>query len=166
MKIVYGITKSNFGGAQRYVFDLTKLAHKAGHDVSVICGGEGVLVDRLRNHGIKVFALPHLKRDISIVDEIRALHFIFRTLFAENPDVFHTNSSKMGGLGNFAARLAGVRKIVFTAHGWAFDEPRPVWQKPVSNFSSGSPFYFLIRQSASPTRLVRVSRGGHSLRAS
>src|SRR3989344_7582743 len=129
MKIIYGITKSNFGGAQRYVFDLARAAKKDGYDVSVICGGDGVLIDKLKNHGIKVFPLPHLQRDISLVDEFRAFHFIFRTLVEERPTLFHTNSSKMGGIGNLAARLAGVRKIIFTGHGWAFNEPRPVWQK-------------------------------------
>lgn len=129
MKIIYGITKSNFGGAQRYVYDLSIGTKKAGHDVSVICGGEGSLVERLKNKNIRVISLPHLHRDISLVNEFRSFHFIFRTLFAEKPDVFHTNSSKIGGIGALAARFAGVRKIIFTTHGWAFNEPRPWWQK-------------------------------------
>jgi glycosyltransferase involved in cell wall biosynthesis len=129
MKVLYGITKSNFGGAQRYVFDLATEARKAGHDVVVMCGGKGTLVEKLRAENIRVITLPHLKRDISLVDEFRSFHFIFRTLVEEKPDVFHTNSSKMGGLGNLAACLAGVKKIIFTSHGWAFNEPRPFWQK-------------------------------------
>lgn len=134
MKIIYGITKSNFGGAQRYVFDLAREAKKAGYDVAVLCGGEGSLVAKLKQENIRVISLPHLKRDISLVDELRSFHFIFRTLVEENPDVFHTNSSKMGGIGNFSARLAGVRKIIFTGHGWAFNEPRPFYQKPIIKF--------------------------------
>lgn len=134
MKILYGITKSNFGGAQRYVFDLATEAKKAGHDVAVLCGAGGVLVDKLRENKIRVIEIEGLKRDISVVDEIRSFYFIFRTLVEENPDVFHTNSSKMGGVGNLAARLAGVRKIIFTAHGWAFNEPRPLYQKLIIKF--------------------------------
>ncbi len=41
MKIIYGITKSNMGGAQRYVLDLAIEAKALGHDVAVICGGKG-----------------------------------------------------------------------------------------------------------------------------
>ena len=134
MKIIYGITKSNFGGAQRYVYDLACGAKKAGHEVSVICGGNGPLIKRLRDKNIRVIALPHLGRDISLVSEFRSFYFIFRTLFEEKPDVFHTNSSKMGGIGNLAARLAGVKKIIFTGHAWAFNEPRPLWQKVVIKF--------------------------------
>jgi glycosyltransferase involved in cell wall biosynthesis len=129
MKIIYGITKSNMGGAQRYVFDLATEAKKLGHEVSVICGGNGALVEKLKEENVRVIALPYLQRDISLVDEFRSLHFIFRTLVEENPDVFHTNSSKMGGLGNLAGRLAGTRKIVFTSHGWEFNAPRSWWQK-------------------------------------
>jgi len=36
----------------------------------------------------------------------------------------HLNSSKAGGLGSLAARMAGVPRIVFTSHGLAYDEPR------------------------------------------
>lgn len=134
MKILYGITKSNFGGAQRYVFDLATEARKAGHDTSVICGGNGVLVEKLKEAGIKVITLPHMQRDISLIDEIKSFHFIFRTLHAENPHVFHTNSSKMGGIGNLAARFAGIKKIIFTSHGWEFNAPRPWWQRIIMKF--------------------------------
>ncbi len=34
------------------------------------------------------------------------------------------NSSKIGGIGAFIGRLTGVKNIVFTAHGWAFNENR------------------------------------------
>ncbi|OHA96988.1 MAG: hypothetical protein A3J09_02915 [Candidatus Zambryskibacteria bacterium RIFCSPLOWO2_02_FULL_51_21] len=129
MKIIYGITKSNFGGAQRYVFDLATEAKKAGHDVAVLCGGEGSLVRKLEEEKVRVITMPHLKRDISIIDEFKSFYFIFQTLRKERPAVFHTNSSKMGGLGNLAARLAGVKKIIFTSHGWEFNAPRPWWQK-------------------------------------
>ena len=37
MKVLYGITKSNFGGAQRYVFDLAVEAQESGHEVAVLC---------------------------------------------------------------------------------------------------------------------------------
>jgi glycosyltransferase involved in cell wall biosynthesis len=30
-----------------------------------------------------------------------------------------------------AARMAGVRRVLFTAHGWAFNESRPWWQKSI-----------------------------------
>jgi glycosyltransferase involved in cell wall biosynthesis len=52
----------------------------------------------------------------------------------ERPDIVHLNSSQMGGSGAFAARLTGVKKIIFTGHGWAFNENRPGWQKMLARF--------------------------------
>jgi glycosyltransferase involved in cell wall biosynthesis len=40
------------------------------------------------------------------------------------PDVVHLNSSKIGVLGAIAARLARVPAVVFTGHGWAFNNFR------------------------------------------
>lgn len=123
MRILYGITKSNWGGAQRYVFDISTAAQAAGHEVSVLCGGNGVLVEKLKKAGIRVVTLPFLGRDVKLADDIKSVWEVYRFLKTEKPDIFHINSSKMGGVGAFAARLAGIEKIIFTAHGWAFNAP-------------------------------------------
>ncbi|MHB0978230.1 MAG: glycosyltransferase family 4 protein [Minisyncoccota bacterium] len=140
MKILYGITKSNFGGAQRYVFDMAVGAKKAGHEVAVLCGlpaqagGHGTLIEKLNEENIRIIPLDTMERDISLSKEISSFFQIIKVLDEEDPDVFHINSSKMGGLGGVAGRIAHVKKIVFTAHGWAFNEPRPVWQKIIIKF--------------------------------
>jgi glycosyltransferase involved in cell wall biosynthesis len=123
MKIIYGITKSNWGGAQRYVFDIATSARKEGHDVSVLCGGEGVLKKKLSEAGIRVIPLPYMERDVKLKAEIKSFWGIYKILRAEQPDIFHVNSSKMGAMGALAGWLARV-KVIFTAHGWAFHEPR------------------------------------------
>ena len=46
-KLLVVITKSNFGGAQRYVFDLAR-SLKDTYNVSVMLGGTGVLVEKLQ----------------------------------------------------------------------------------------------------------------------
>lgn len=136
MKILYGITKSNFGGAQRYVLELALEAKKRGHSVAVLCGGSGLLVDKLRSAGIRVISLEQMGRDISLVQELVSFFQILNVLKRERPDVFHINSSKMGGLGALAARFVGIEKIIFTGHGWAFNELRPAWQKVLIMFLS------------------------------
>ena len=129
MKILYGITKSNFGGAQRYVFDLALESKKLGHDVAVLCGGEGSLVEKLNSAGIRVINIPYLDRDISILKDIRTFFFIYKTLKQERPDVFHINSAKMGGIGMLTGRILRVNKIIFTAHSWAWNESRSLISK-------------------------------------
>ncbi len=129
MKILYGITKSNFGGAQRYVYELAREAKHRGHDTAVLLGGHGVLTEKLDSRGVRVITLPGLERDVSITKDIRAFIDIYKTLKSERPDIFHINSSKMAGIGAVAARLAGVKRIIFTAHGWEFNGPGRKYQK-------------------------------------
>lgn len=124
MNIILGITKSNFGGAQRYVFDLARTFKDQGHQVSVICGGNGLLVQKLSEINIPCHVLDTLGRDVRFGSDIDAFFTIYRLLKQEKPDVFHVNSSKMAGLGALAGRLAGTKRIVFTGHAWAFNEQR------------------------------------------
>ena len=79
MKIIYGITKSNFGGAQRYVFELSCEMKKRGHDVAVMCSQGGVLVDKLKDKGIRVIEIKELKRDISITPIPWSFHLSTKT---------------------------------------------------------------------------------------
>ncbi len=128
LRILYVITKSNWGGAQRYVYDLAVRANELGHEVGVAAGGNGELLTRLRADGISVHPITTLARDVHILQEFSALKELYRICRASRPDVVHVNSSK-GGLALLAARCAGVRRVVFTVHGWAWNEERPLYQK-------------------------------------
>lgn len=133
-KIIYVITKSFWGGAQRYVYDLAVSLAKESFDVAVITGGNGPLVEKLRSVGIKTINLLYLERDIAIWRDIKTFFFLFKFFKREKPDIIHLNSSKIGGLGALAGKLAGVEKIIFTAHGWAFNEDRPWLVKEIIKF--------------------------------
>lgn len=122
-KILYLITKSNWGGAQRYVFDLASHFTQK-YDVVVGLGGAGPLKTALEEAGIRTFTLPSVQRDIHPMKEVRAFFELVSMIRAEKPDIVHLNSSKIGGLGGLACRVAGIKKIIFTAHGWAFNEDR------------------------------------------
>lgn len=140
MKILYGITKSNFGGAQRYVFDLACEAKRRGHKVAVILGEKGSLADKLTDANIKTISIPGFSRDMDLLNDAPRLLFIMKTVWENKPDIFHINSSKMGGAGGFTTRVFNLLfwflgdkhriKVIFTSHGWAFNETwRPGWQK-------------------------------------
>lgn len=125
-KILFLVTKSNFGGAQRYVFTLaTALANN--HDVVVAAGeepGSGVLFEKFSNTAIQTRRVPHLVRDIRPLSDVKALIETLRLLRAEKPSIVHVNSSKAGGIGSLAARICRVPRIVFTVHGIPYDEAR------------------------------------------
>lgn len=128
-KILFLITKSNWGGAQRYVYDLATTLDHTRFEPVVITGGSGELTDKLRTVGIRTITLQTLQRDISITKELGFMRELWRVVRTEKPDVLHVNSSKAGGVGCFVGRLARVPRVIFTAHGWAFNEDRPWWQK-------------------------------------
>jgi len=130
-KLLYVITKSQFGGAQRYVLELAS-ALKEEYDVSVACGGSGELVQKLQHAHIPVTPLRHIVRDMGLSKELRAVRELKRIFKEECPDIVHLNSSKAGVLGAIAARLTGVPHIIFTAHGWPFLERRNILWKTVA----------------------------------
>lgn len=132
-KVLLTITKSNFGGAQRYVFDLATTLSKQEFDVSVVLGGtgaahaaSGTLEEKLHDARIPTFFVQAFMRDISLRQEWRALRELVTLYRKEKPDIVHLNSSKAGGLGALAARIARVPRIVFTVHGLPQDEDRSV----------------------------------------
>lgn len=124
IKVVFVITKSNFGGAQRYVYELATGIPKNRFESAVVLGGDGLLVKKLSDAGIRTISLPSLLRDVNPIKDLASFITLFRLFKTERPDVVHLNSAKVSGLGAVAARLVGVPRIIFTAHGWAFNEDR------------------------------------------
>lgn len=122
--ICYVITKSNFGGAQKYVYELATSLPTDAFSVTVALGGDGLLKTKLEAAGIRTVVIPYLERDVSLINEFRVFFFLFNFFRRERFDVVHLNSSKIGGLGSVTAFLAGVPRIIFTAHGFAFNEQR------------------------------------------
>lgn len=120
--ILYVITKSNWGGAQKYVYDLATSIDQHKFEVIVAHGGNGDLVQKLAEAGISTVRIPHLERDVSFFREIKVFRSLISLYKKYQPNIVHLNSSKIGGLGSFAGRIAKVPSIIFTAHGWAFNE--------------------------------------------
>ena len=132
-KILFVITQGEWGGAQRYVFDL---ATNLGSETAVVIGEKhSELGTRLAKSGIKTFAAGHLRRDINPLHDLLAIFELKRIFQNIRPDIVHLNSSKAGVLGSIAAHLAGVPKVIFTAHGFAFLEPQPWIMKQIYYFA-------------------------------
>lgn len=135
-KILYVITKSNFGGAQRYIYDLSTSLPKDRFEVAVAFGGTGEkgagagkLQAMLKEAGVRTIFIKNFTRDVSFFNEFKALFELIRIFRKEKPDIVHLNSSKAGGLGALAARIARMPRIIYTSHGWAHNEPVAVYIK-------------------------------------
>lgn len=136
MKILYFITKSNWGGAQRHVFDLSKWSKDSGHETAVALGGNGPLKQNLDKQGIRTIPIKSLGRDINAKGDTASFLDIFKIIRKERPDILHLHSSKAGGVGSFAGRILGVKKIIYTIHGSPWNEDRPFLQKTLIVFFS------------------------------
>jgi hypothetical protein len=132
-KILFVITKSNWGGAQSYVYSLATKFQEMGALVTVALGGTGlpgsptgILASKLQEAGVATILVKSFTRDVSLSREISALTEIREIIRRERPNIIHLNSSKAGGIGALAARIEKVPQILFTVHGWAHREPRGI----------------------------------------
>ncbi len=135
-KILYLITKSNWGGAQRYVYDLACEAKQNGYLPVVGCGGNGVLTEKLKEQDISVAPIKSFQRDVNLIKELLSFFDVIRLVRAERPIIVHVNSSKAGGIGALAARISSRACIVFTVHGLPQREKRSFLSRIFISFAT------------------------------
>ena len=127
--ILYLITQSELGGAQKYVFDLAQ-GLRNEYNIQVGAGEQGEngeIALQLKKLGIPIYVVPHLKRAISPFNDLMALLEIITLIKKIKPDVIHLNSSKISIIGSMSAAICSMLRVpcyvIYTAHGWVFNEP-------------------------------------------
>jgi glycosyltransferase involved in cell wall biosynthesis len=136
MRILYIITQGENGGAQKNVFDSASAISDSGHEVFVVTGqqenkNDQWLFGKLKEFGFskeKLSVCEYLARDISLSKDIRALIDLYRYITNNRFHIIHLHSTKAGVLGAVAGKLAGSR-IIYTVHGFVFQEPLSVIKK-------------------------------------
>ena len=79
-KILYIITKSNFGGAQRYVYELATNIPKGKFDIAVAFGQSGALEIKLKTAGIQTVTIPSLARDVNLLQDLKTLFALIKII--------------------------------------------------------------------------------------
>jgi len=139
-RILYIITKSVWGGAAKYVFDLSfNLSDE--YEITVAAGGHGKFAQRIKKAQIPYFNINNFQRNINPLKDFFVFFEILSLLFQIKPNIVHVNSSKAGGIVGSAGwvykLLSGKQiRLIFTAHGWAFNEDRPKSQIKLIKFLS------------------------------
>ena len=136
LKICYVITKGVWGGAQKYLYALATSLPQEKYEVFAIVGSGGILKNKLESRGVKVFEVDSLKRDISLVSEIKSFIKIFNLIRKITPDILHLNSPKASGIGIVVAKMLLVPKTIQTVHGWTFNENRNIFSRGLIYFFS------------------------------
>lgn len=140
-KILYIITKSVWGGAGKYVYDLAT-SLPSDWQVFVAGGGEGELAKKLSEKNVSYFNIKSFKRDVSVLKDLLAFFEILTLFFKTKPNIIHVSSPKAGGIAGLASFLYKLLTLklslvtIFTAHGWTFHEERPKWQLSLIKFFS------------------------------
>lgn len=114
------VTRGDTGGAQQHILSLIRhLRHRIRFTLG--CGESGYLSAQAEKMGTETIIVPHLKRPIAPLADLRCVRAVRQILKRTNPDLVHLHSSKAGVVGRLAARSIPVKSL-FTAHGWAFTE--------------------------------------------
>lgn len=106
-----------------------------GLDVHIACSPDATAV-ALKQAGYTIQPV-HIDREIAPIKNLRSLVHLMQLMRRENYDLVHGHTPIAAVLGRIAAKLAGVPRIVYTAHGFPFHDLLPPAQYR---------FYFGIEQ--------------------
>ncbi|TSC90613.1 MAG: group 1 glycosyl transferase [Parcubacteria group bacterium Gr01-1014_2] len=147
-RILFVITQSEFGGAQRFLYELTTRLNKERYEILVASNSEkkSDFLNSLGQKGIKTKRLTFLKRNVNPFYDFLALIQLIILINRFKPDFLHLNSSKSGVLGSIAGFMikslkfsakggsaTGGKnlKIIYRIGGWSFNDPGPLWKKKI-----------------------------------
>ncbi len=127
INLLYVITKLELGGAQKQLLGLMGSLEKEEFNLFLFTAKDGPLLgDACAIGGLSVKRSRFLERPLNLFKDALALFEMCAFIKKNNINIVHTHSSKAGILGRWAARLAGVKVIIHTVHGWPFNDYQPV----------------------------------------
>jgi glycosyltransferase involved in cell wall biosynthesis len=92
------------------------------YSVTILAAPGGPLLAEAERAGFEVVRLAHMRPEINVREDPKALRELVSEFRERRFDVVHTHSSKAGALGRLAAHRAGVPAIVHTFHGFPFHD--------------------------------------------
>ncbi len=108
-----------------------------GLSVEIACS-PGLEVERLQQQRYIVHPIK-INREISPIWNLRSIYQLTRLIKKNQYDLVHVHTPIAAILGRIAAKLAGVKRIVYTAHGFPFhDQSSPRQYR----------FYFIVEKIA------------------
>ncbi len=123
INLLYIITKLELGGAQKQLLNLIQGLDKQSFNIFLLTAKDGLLVKEAQSLDNLILERSRfLERAINPLKDLLALIEIYFFIRKNKIQIAHTHSSKAGILGRLAARLARVKIIIHTVHGWSFHD--------------------------------------------
>lgn len=110
---------------KQFLLPLGEALRTAGYEVSFACT-PGTYTPAIEARGFRFLPNP-ISRSGNVLHHARSLYRTWKLLRHEKPDVVHVHTPIAALLGRIAARLAGVPRIVYTAHGFYFHDQMKPW---------------------------------------
>jgi len=119
---VLEITNVDFS-LRQFLLPLMRGVRARGHEV-VGVSADGPLLAIARAEGFRIEPIPFV-RGLSPCAQWRALRALVALMRRERPDLVHAHMPISSLLARLAARLAGVRCVAYTCHGFLFNQTGP-----------------------------------------
>jgi glycosyltransferase involved in cell wall biosynthesis len=151
-RVAHVITRLELGGAQQNTLYCVRHHDRSRYQVFLFAGPGGLLdQEALQIDDAHVVLLTALKHPVQPLPDLRVVGRLANLFRQHQIELVHSHSSKAGIIGRLAARLAGVRAVVHTVHGWSFNPT----QSPLLRW-----FYIMLERIAAKRtdRLITVSR--------
>ncbi|MBF0511767.1 MAG: glycosyltransferase family 4 protein [Candidatus Omnitrophica bacterium] len=124
IKVLHIITRLDPGGSSVNTIETVARLDPSRFEVFLISGRtndpDGSIERSLKQKKIAYWFLFDLQREINLWHDIKAFFRLYGFMKRYCFDIVHTHSSKAGILGRWAAKWAGVKRIVHTPHGHIF----------------------------------------------
>ncbi len=120
IRVVRVIARLNVGGPAWHVVIVTAGTQGVYPTIlatGTVGPGERDISGLAEARGVSLYRVPGLRRDASLLGDMRALWSLWRLFLRLRPQIVHTHTAKAGALGRLAALLARVPVRVHTFHG-------------------------------------------------
>ena len=110
-----------------FIFPLIRREVEMGHEVIAVCA-DGPFISKLNSEGVRIKTIP-ISRNFNILHHFISYMRLVKFFREEDFDIVHVHTPVAALVGRFAAARAGVRCIVYTAHGFYFHDRTKFWKR-------------------------------------
>lgn len=124
LRVLRAITRLNIGGPAIHALVLSRELDRGRFESLLVTGVEDPREGSMRYladaYGVRPLVVQELGREVSPVNDLRAVVRMYRVIRRVRPHIVHTHMAKAGTTARLAARLARVPIVIHTYHGHVF----------------------------------------------